>query len=183
VETFASRRVVSKPKQYVESSGAYQQLLSRFPEPTGSMRFISQWREPVEQTAWRKGHGASAGERSQTRPARGGVFYRRKRCVGQVRSAESSTIDGSIIKPVQDEGLGQRSSLQSRGILEQQDATAEAAARYRQLLALYPKRPIRAEASYNLVGSPTVQRTMRMRLGFSNSISQLTVTRKRSSSG
>jgi tetratricopeptide (TPR) repeat protein len=78
------------------------------------------------------------------------MFYQSDALRRASRLAESSALIDRMLGQYLEEPLGRRSTLRTRYYLNKQEKESEAATRYRQLLASFPKGPYAPEASYNL---------------------------------
>jgi peptidoglycan lytic transglycosylase len=138
-------------KQYAESSGAYQQLLSRFPEAdriddihlrNGISLLNKQPAQAVTELA-------RVSDRKPELRAEA-LFYQAEALRRASRSSESSTIVDRLLSQYPKTSWASEALYNLAAYLNKQDHDAEAATRYRQLLALYPKSQYAPEASYNL---------------------------------
>ena len=151
VEERSRADALFEAKQYPESSGAYQQLLSRFPEA-----------DRVDEIHLRNGVSLLNKQPAQAVTALARVsdrkpelraealFYQAEALRRASRSAESSTIVDRLLSQYQKTSWASEALYNLAAYLNKQDRDAEAATRYRQLLALYPKSQYAPEASYNL---------------------------------
>jgi peptidoglycan lytic transglycosylase len=138
-------------KQYAESSGAYQQLLSRFPEAdrideihlrNGVSLLNKQPAQAVTELV-------RVSDRKPELRAEA-LFYQAEALRRASRSAESSTIVDRLLSQYAKTSWASEALYNLAAYLNKQDRDAEAANRYRQLLAVYPKSQYAPEASYNL---------------------------------
>ena len=138
-------------KQYAESPGAYQQLLSRFPEADrideihlrNGVSLLN--RQPAQAvTALARVSDRKPDLRAEA------LFYQAEALRRASRSAESSTTVDRLSSQYPKTRWASEALYNLAAYLNKQDRDAEAATRYRQLLALYPKSQYAPEASYYL---------------------------------
>lgn len=138
-------------KQYVESAGAYQQLLARFPEADriDEIHLCNGVSLLNKQPAQAVPELARVSDRKPDLRAEA-MFYQAEALRRANRSAESSAMVDRLLSQYQKTHWATEALNNLAGYLNKQNRDAEAATRYRQLLALYPKSQYAPEATYNL---------------------------------